>query len=576
MWLRRLLGAVYDLSDLSADTPAAVDWDRLPERCALQLHWPPTAALIEQLERRSFSTIVLARHPFDVLVSILQFAQNEPRTARWLNGAGGTELPLLGADPGSEAFRAYATGPRARALLGVTVEWWRSASLDTRVRFERLTGSPREALSEITVALGGASPDQVDRAIDEVTFDELQNETRNGHFWRGQPGHWRRLLTAEIAASLERAHQDALGELGYDAAADETLTVEDARRNWRALIGDRRAVHRIDPRVTPAEVDAHLLPNGTPVEFVDSAYRLVLRREPDPSGREEAIERLSTGLLSPASLVEELITSREARRIRALDDAVAFAVWARAADERPRELRAAGDVDETVIAVPWVLARYRGEPDVLDIGHAFADPAHVAALIRLGAERLRGVDPVGTDLDGMESIVGDVRSLPFADRSFDVAFCVDTLQHVGRDNRAYGLAAEADPEGELKALRELHRVLRRGGRALVTVPCGEEQDLGMLVQHTPRAWHVLFKTAGFAVFEEERYELAADGWRSTPTVEGARYGERGRTASAVLCVELRPGRARQFVRRSVGSVRHIVPMRARGIEPPRASRPTGT
>ena len=362
MWLRRLLGAVYDLSDLSADTPAAVDWDRLPERCALQLHWPPTAALIEQLERRSFSTIVLARHPFDVLVSILQFAQNEPRTARWLNGAGGTELPLLGADPGSEAFRAYATGPRARALLGVTVEWWRSASLDTRVRFERLTASPREALAEITVALGGAGPDQVDRAIDEVTFDELQNETGNGHFWRGQPGHWRRLLPAEIAALARARPPRCARRTGLRRRCRRDV---DRRGRSAQLAGPHRR-----PTRTPAHRSARDAGRGgcTPVAERDPRrvrrQRLPARAPPRArsvrtrAGDRAVVERRPlTGLAGRGADHEP----SEARRIRALDDAVAFAAWARAADERPCELRATADVDETAIAVPWVLARYRGE-----------------------------------------------------------------------------------------------------------------------------------------------------------------------------------------------------------------------
>jgi hypothetical protein len=39
MWLRRLLGAIYDLEELSANTPAAVPWNELPKACVLQLHW---------------------------------------------------------------------------------------------------------------------------------------------------------------------------------------------------------------------------------------------------------------------------------------------------------------------------------------------------------------------------------------------------------------------------------------------------------------------------------------------------------------------------------------------------------
>jgi SAM-dependent methyltransferase len=558
MWLRRLLGAVYDLDDLSADTPASVPWDELPNACALQLHWPPTDSLLERLDRAEFSTVVLARHPLDVLVSILHFAQNEPRTARWRNGDGGTELPLLGSEPCSDAFRDYATGPRAAALLALTVEWWRSPRLDARVRFEELVASPQAVLERVTGTLGGTTSEQLAQATGQTTFDSLRTETGNEHFWRGRPGQWRTLVTSEDAASVARAHPAAFAELGYEADADHRLTEEQARANWRSLASNGEATSRLEPRTTSERVHAHLAPAVAPAEFVEQAYRLVLRRGPDPNGLDQTVDRLTRGLVSPSTLVHELAASREGRRVQALDDAIAFARWARSTDERPRELRAPPEVDERAIAIPWALARYRGEADVLDIGHAFADPAHVAALVDLGAARLVAADIVETDLPQLESVRADVRSLPFADRSFDLAFCLGTLHHVGRDNRAYGVEAERDPQGEFQALRELRRVLRLDGRAFVTVPCGEDQDLGMFVQHPPAVWSRLFASADFFVFELELYELDADGWRSTIELsDGLQYGERGGSASAVLCAELRPGRARQVLRHSLGAVRRV-------------------
>jgi hypothetical protein len=58
----------------------------------------------------------------------------------------------------------------------------------------------------------------------------------------------------------------------------------------------------------------------------------------------------------------------------------------------------------------------------------------------------------------------------------------------------------------------------------------------------------LFARAGYFVEERESYELSPDGWRATPDFrpEGVRYGPRGPAASAVLCVDLRPGRFRRL------------------------------
>ena len=102
---------------------------------------------------------MLARHPLDVLVSILHFASHEPQTARWLDGEGGDESSILGAEPASAAFLASATGPRARALLAVTPEWWPHGGV--AVRYEDAVGSPEAALE-------GEGDDQlaVDRAVE--------------------------------------------------------------------------------------------------------------------------------------------------------------------------------------------------------------------------------------------------------------------------------------------------------------------------------------------------------------------------------------------------------------------------
>ena len=308
----------------------------------------------------------------------------------------------------------------------------------------------------------------------------------------------------------------------------------------------------LDPRLA-AQLELSSL---TGREYVERAYRLFLRREPLPEDLERCVASLEQGTLSRATLLHELASSGEFVRVRALDDALARARQARLADKRPRELTGPPATDERAVEIAWVLSRYRGEPRVLDAGYAFAEPAYLSELVGLGAAELVGVDLAAADVPGLHAVVADVRELPFEDGSFDVVFCISTLEHVGLDNPAYGLVDDSDPAGVPRALAELGRVLATGGRLLLTVPCGEPAELGSFVQWDPGGWRELFEGSGLVVFEEEIYELGGEGWRSAPAFEpaGVRYGERGPGASAVLCAELRPGRFRDALRRATGRI----------------------
>jgi SAM-dependent methyltransferase len=274
-------------------------------------------------------------------------------------------------------------------------------------------------------------------------------------------------------------------------------------------------------------------------EHVRNAYRTVLRREPEAEALAWAVGELASGRLSRAGLVAELVASDEFVHLRALDDALGHAAQARAQAIRPRDLTAPAWSDERLIELPWVLARYRGEPNVVDIGYANGAPAYLEALVAAAPGEVVGLDLIDAQVSGVKSVVGDMRALPFAAASIDVLLCVSTIEHVGHDNRVYGAGDEHDASGIADALREVRRVLAPGGRALITVPTGVEEDHVWFVQLPVAAWRALFVDAGLRIAEEEVYELGPDGWRvAVGEATDARYGERGTAASAVYCVEL--------------------------------------
>lgn len=76
--------------------------------------------------------------------------------------------------------------------------------------------------------------------------------------------------------------------------------------------------------------------------------------------------------------------------------------------------------------------------------------------------------PADLDLDNLVSESADLLSLPFAAGSISSLSCMHVVEHVGLGR--YGDIL--DPDGDLKAIAELKRVLAPGGLLLFVVPVG--------------------------------------------------------------------------------------------------------
>ena len=243
-WLRSLLANAYALEharneELWAHTPEGFPWSELPRRCVMQLHWEPDKAFQRLLRTQGVRPIAVARHPLDVLISILQLSQHSTETACWLRGEGGDETPIRGASPCSEAFLNYATGRRASVLLSLSVDWWQTRR-SLNLRYEDLVRAPLETLAQLTRTLGTVSPDALNRAIASCSIDKLRTAENAPHFWQGKPGLWRSLLTTQAAQRIAAAHPRAFEQFGYLCDPDPSLTREQANANWAILASATR------------------------------------------------------------------------------------------------------------------------------------------------------------------------------------------------------------------------------------------------------------------------------------------------------------------------------------------------
>lgn len=73
-------------------------------------------------------------------------------------------------------------------------------------------------------------------------------------------------------------------------------------------------------------------------------------------------------------------------------------------------------------------------------------------------------------LNGLTSLAGDLLNLPFENDSVTSLSCMHTIEHIGMGR--YG--EPIDPMGDLKAIKELIRVVTPGGSLLFVTPIGGE------------------------------------------------------------------------------------------------------
>jgi len=81
--------------------------------------------------------------------------------------------------------------------------------------------------------------------------------------------------------------------------------------------------------------------------------------------------------------------------------------------------------------------------------------------------------PADIKLDNLETKKGDLLAMPFADNSIESLSCMHTVEHIGLGR--YGDLI--DPEGDIKAIKELKRVLAKNGTLLFVVPIGKPKLL---------------------------------------------------------------------------------------------------
>ena len=129
--------------------------------------------------------------------------------------------------------------------------------------------------------------------------------------------------------------------------------------------------------------------------------------------------------------------------------------------------------------------------------------------------------PIEMSLPDVTTGAADLTKLQFQDESLESVGCCHVLEHVGLGR--YG--DTLDVQGDLKAARELKRVVARGGQLLIVLPVGQPR----VVFNAHRIYsyeQVLEMFSGltlkeFTLFDPPKYIVNANPERAKGIAEGA-------------------------------------------------------
>ncbi len=189
---------------------------------------------------------------------------------------------------------------------------------------------------------------------------------------------------------------------------------------------------------------------------------------------------------------------------------------------------------------PWAASKVRPGERVLDVGSATSRYLReLPAECQICALDLRPTRPQ----HGIAVVRGDLMSAPLRPQSFDVITCISTIEHVGLD--VYGQGP--DEFGDELAMRHMRRLLRPGGRLLLSAPYGRRSINAWLRIYDKPSFQRL--TAGYRLLSVEYYRRDGDVYlRCSPDeIANVGFDWKNVRSNGVILAELTPARGPTFL-----------------------------
>lgn len=145
----------------------------------------------------------------------------------------------------------------------------------------------------------------------------------------------------------------------------------------------------------------------------------------------------------------------------------------------------------------------------VDVSSSFVFSVALSAFLPVRFYEFR---PVPVWLEGLQTLTGNLMALPLESSSVSSLSCMHVVEHIGLGR--YG--DPLDPQGDLKAIAELKRVLAPGGHLLFVTPTGRSR----LCFNAHRIYSYEQVTGYFAPLVLEEFSLLPDDY-SAGMIAGA-------------------------------------------------------